>query len=796
MESVDTVPPLAVYHICRICVRPRSARYHREHPIPIDGLPPPPGICRRCRIASVDGSKTIAEVVEFHESGEVKLGVKCLVPESDYTSSDVIRAKATERFVRESEYTELKSVSERDVDIIYRPARASAPQERAAEVLYRPIQVMVPPPPPSDVAVTSKKQTNVTMASNAATLGQNSPFRLESPEVTPLVPARVTSPTCPKKAGSVREVTKSSRSSQSRRRHHHTSIVIEAQKPERTESEIRRLARDEVVRYRQAERMLEAHGDAYAHGRLVPAKQPSEDSTPLARVPVERRIALEKDVVEKPWVKSPECPRHLERVSRRYRERSYPQRELLEDAAVGKDSNTVPSDPVTISSSASSDKTRWPDTSELRRRKATKQHDKVKAVEEQDPRNEELAPKKCHKSAAERGAKLASTMFKAYDIHQPKDNLEADVASTCSSTWTDREYWLDGEPARTSLGRSLKTANVHLDRPSSSSQAQRPVIQRQQLDTYVDERERAPGDSPRHRQYRIAKSAETKAPPYPAEESIVSAQMPSPKVSASKTKVGQSNDQDSEYIYVERTVQAARSSSKEPYYHAQEIFGQRRKLPQDQPLSKKTTEQSLRREHSKHHISDVSSRVRFAKQVEFSPTPPGSDASSSRFRDIGRTRAPEDRKETGEHLIAEYERRGRSRSCLPYEGYDYRWQRKSGTAQQPGQSSAIEVDRDRTARPAQRITHRSGSSELSALLVNNRPLARAKSESPSREKLYETTKKQKEDGFGPYRTEENKDGSLLVEDGRSMTSKATSSSGSSSSGYRYVRRETVQRGPR
>lgn len=79
--------------------------------------------------------------------------------------------------------------------------------------------------------------------------------------------------------------------------------------------------------------------------------------------------------------------------------------------------------------------------------------------------------------------------------------------------------------------------------------------------------------------------------------------------------------------------------------------------------------------------------------------------------------------------------------------------------------------------------------------------ARAKSESPSREKAYELARKHKEDGFGPYRTEETtqaRDSSMAVEDGRSRTSNARTSSGSSSSsGYRYVRRErVVQRGPR
>lgn len=60
-----------------------------------------------------------------------------------------------------------------------------------------------------------------------------------------------------------------------------------------TESEIRIFARDEVERYRQAERMMHAHPNAYAHGRLVPV---------VPEVPVERRIEVVTDNVKaKPW---------------------------------------------------------------------------------------------------------------------------------------------------------------------------------------------------------------------------------------------------------------------------------------------------------------------------------------------------------------------------------------------------------------------------------------------------------------------------------------------------------------
>lgn len=85
---------------------------------------------------------------------------------------------------------------------------------------------------------------------------------------------------------------------------------------------------------------------------------------------------------------------------------------------------------------------------------------------------------------------------------------------------------------------------------------------------------------------------------------------------------------------------------------------------------------------------------------------------------------------------------------------------------------------------------------MNALRDVKLPLARARSESPSRETPYKVSRKQKEDGFGPYRTEETRDSSMAVEDGRSRMSNTSSSSSSSGSGYRYVRREAVRRGPR
>lgn len=743
---------MAIYHICRICVRPRSARYHRDHPIPVDGLPPPPGICRRCRIASVSGSKTIADVVEVHESGEVKLGVKCLVPEKDYTSAEAMQARLTQRFIDEEEYVELESVSAsaRAGDIIYRRRRASASWDADAGVAYRHVQMTVPPPPPPPSrtaprtgAVTSGKQARAAVASTAAAKGSTLPFSLESPELTRPMPLRAASPTDPKRT----EVTETPGRSRSRRRHS-TSIVIEAYKQERSESEIRRLARDEVERYRQAERLMEAHNKAYAHGKLVAVEHNSREPDRVVRVPVERRIALVEDIVDRPWDQSRESSRQLEYATVTRREQSQARRTRLEDAYAShrerleatstsdrrqvevdfssqtkryndmvdrnitihgaqgelKESTPPPrhqhsqiprehprthksvdtaargvvtveerriepdeteilgeaalrsvNSPPPSSSSISSDKTRWPATLASRREKASGQTSKQAVVEVGVERYEDAPAKSIGKPT------------------RPQQEVRL-VYARQSDDWNDEEYWLDGIPTQRMTGRASRATAMPSDEPVSTSKTPRVDSQRQRVatETMLREPEPASGTSAVHTTYR---AAERKAPPYPADESIVSAQMPSPKAHTPTSKTIHHKDADDDYIYVERRVteSSSRPGHEKPYYEKQEIFGQRRSVPQSQSKPEEAAQREMRPKDSKMRTSDVSSRVHFAKHVEVSPTPPGSDASSTRFRNLGRARTSGGgRTEKGEDLIAEYERRGRARSRLPYEGYDYR----------------------------------------------------------------------------------------------------------------------------
>ncbi|KAF7186883.1 hypothetical protein HII31_11843 [Pseudocercospora fuligena] len=145
------VPPLAVYHICRVCLRPRSERYHRDHPIPANGVPPPPGICRRCRIAPAEDLKAIAEVTERRESNTIRVGVGCLVPDEDAFTNSEMREKRARRAMGDATYVELEPARERSSTTYpstcsTERAPSPAPRERE-EIIYRHIHEMIPPPP-------------------------------------------------------------------------------------------------------------------------------------------------------------------------------------------------------------------------------------------------------------------------------------------------------------------------------------------------------------------------------------------------------------------------------------------------------------------------------------------------------------------------------------------------------------------------------------------------------------------------------------------------------------------------
>ena len=318
------IPPLAVYHICRICLRPRSARYHREHPIPVNGVPPPPGICRRCRVSSVKENSEIDisevdEVVRKGRSNDIKIGmIAPFVPSEAMISNEEAKRMQAQRYLRGRSrerhitiFREASSESQRRYrrdksrrsDIVYRHVRvveepetrrktvenfarendtrkrAKSPQvrvryeredEKTSDAYVEPKSSKSRPPLKSanlaklDSAKASDSSRIASSASSstAAPTGKVSrePVMLKRPERTD---------------SEIRDI-----ANEEARRY-----AADMRKNERTESDIRRIAHEEVTRYREAERKLEARPGAFAHGRLVPVHRGIDEEQVTATIP-------------------------------------------------------------------------------------------------------------------------------------------------------------------------------------------------------------------------------------------------------------------------------------------------------------------------------------------------------------------------------------------------------------------------------------------------------------------------------------------------------------------------------
>ena len=327
-RRTNEVPPLAIYHICRICLRPRSPRYHREHPIPIDGLPPPPGICRRCRVTSLEETRKITEVVVRSESNPIKLGcIAPFFPDEDIVSNEEMRRMKVEKYLRgrPSEHHDSRHRSKSRKDIVYRHVKVvNAPDTRESEEeeVVNDVTEEVWVPTRKKVVFTSQdaiqsfkdaatpdlptapKPTTTSMrvqpTTNPPSISSISVKRealraMDSAKAS--VSARASSTAGSGSTSMVRASPKVSTHSRPMvgesdirkvARDEIEQYAKAMQQLEQRHAEIRRLAREEVERYRQAERRLEAHPDAFAHGKLVP---------------VERRIDVERDIAEAmPWV--------------------------------------------------------------------------------------------------------------------------------------------------------------------------------------------------------------------------------------------------------------------------------------------------------------------------------------------------------------------------------------------------------------------------------------------------------------------------------------------------------------
>lgn len=935
------VPPLAVYHICRICIRPRSARYHREHPIPINGVPPPPGICRRCRVTKIEEEvitetkatkpreKKVVEVVTRGESNEIKLGLACIVPDEDYVPIQEVKERRGRRLLQELDRQqrsrgESEETSEQR-EIAYRHVRVRETEQTVGPAHAREGFRIPPMPPPQprkprttvistaqdaidSVSVQSRDLVMTTAAAaSAAMQAQPAPVpssrSVRSLRVTETVKEDTPKASLPSASSSA-------------------SSCLDIKASALSESRIRKIAREEVEKYRQAERKLEAHPDAYAHGRMIPVQRRIEHAADVAEplpwrkesdrieVRVEREKTYNRSPIPMPRQSEPSQHGHRTESewkasvmeaepSEKYtgsgwsaaRSQRDTKREIVIERVVrgiskpsesgrASDSHHSRAQPATKavqddrsttsgSRSATSDKTRWARTVEERkdgkvprsdapasvkpREEAGwndasasyttreiwlppgSKYDIVEVIEEVElpPEAPSSAPRlrgggpqppsRTDSRISERVRELKEDAERQERAQRQDSPPRRPAASTRSSKPSEQGSRHNDYTARTGSGRSSTYQETEVDvryrheevrseaarGPSALSERTSPSQQSRRTQgngRTTEAAKDAPKDSERVRAFdrRMAAVEDQRTQttrsraegPSDRERNDAEASNtryltpPAPARSARSTR-----SPDREYVHIERRVRPADEPwdgrlpddrPSEYYIDTEKLYRFSSTASNADPQPQQKTEMPKRkevvnrdrREQRNDSPSETSTRVRFAKKVEISPTPPGSDASSTQFRVIGargsKGRAKEGPAESGEDLIAEYERRGRAmardRRAAPaveerakvYE-YDRETRHVAGSFEAAGSRQQAMEERPRL----------DGVDDAAYRPRKSGPLARALSESPSRERLNEMLSEGQSkvssnsvDGNGPYRPEEPRTGSTEAWNGR------------------------------
>ena len=889
----NDIPPLAIYHICRICLRTRSPRYHREHPIPIDGVPPPPGICRRCRVSSLEETQEVAEVVFQSESNPVKIGcITRFVPDDDIVSNEEMRRMKLERYLRgtsgercRSRHTSKsqKAISFRHVKVVDEPGGDGSEDEETEEEGIE--EVIVPRKrkvvftaqdaiesfndAPKPQAPTAPKVATTSMQVQPTTKPPSVSSRSVKVETLQKIDSAKASVSTQASSSSTKSGSDSTVRTSAKASAHTGSEYVESdirrvardeierfartmQEPKQRDSEIRRVAREEIGRYRQAERKLEAHPQAFARGRLVP---------------VERRIDIERDSAEPtPWMQSVRKDESVAKVSSKPKSNSEAARR---DSAYESVSMTAKGDPAAAATSWSfqrrrevsidrdsrhqassqatesrrnriatekktptgtnkeesdkpasvklhevydkvqeSDPPRWssraePYVVEVRRQQSQDMYNTIEAAEEIDlpPRSRAASyrrPQPGTDNSARPKAPVSERIRelradpgrkdKPMQDSAPSRRMDKEQANKGSESnqRTSRDYWYDEATVRTSNTKSTQpyaSSNISGPRQKSQIPFTSPVIERSapasthSRVTFQADRNsdmiRWPREQSINEEHRSPKASVGNRLPYPENNLMPDRSgtfADAGKTCSSRTRTSRqessANDPNSEYIYIERTVQPAdRRRGSRPFDDAppeERVEMEETLVVRRRPEGEAPSRQRRRgRDKKDMRDSDESNHVKFNSKVEISPTPPGSDASSSEFRSFHSIGPQNNRQIDGNEdggrrcdIISEYERRGRTRSrnSKPqyfheretiYEKPDGQW------IVEPGHSHGKVDDRPREA----------------AWVSGGRPLHRALSESPSREELMTPSRYRRSDGRGPYREKEKITDSMRVEDG-------------------------------
>ena len=602
-------------------------------------------------------------------------------------------------------------------------------------------------------------------------------------------------------------------------------------KAERTDSEIRTISRDEIQRYKEAERKLDAHPEAYAHGRLVP---------------VERRIEVERDIAEsKPWLQSIQTeakarPIPVSRAQSRVEDvqvrpktkevvresqsnaRSWGPK-WRRDLSIERHSRAGVSDqefqhtnalnldqgdtqarggqaPTNIKSRkiysiAQESKTpRWssevePQVAHVERTQPLGKQESsvVEVVDELDlPPGSRTASYRRHDqdgAPSVRGEKLEKIRGKTANEFEPSEKDRGSGWSQPSRHMNDNHWYgrvteqtADTRPTQQNASSRSRRRQQRSDCPSSRwTEHTAKTSSRDRVSTHASKYSEKTSWPRENGPHKAAENAQDPVygPQYSQEDITIVRPTDTPRGKGSKVERPDNNkfsgDPESEYIFTERTVQpAGRPRGSRPFDDhlpqertvVEELVDARRR-PAEQPPSKGARGEHQGYEKPEGRDNDGSNRVRFNSKVDISPTPPGSDASSSAFRSfhsIGRGSSRQidghEDLEQGEDSSAEYEQRGRTRSRAPRTKSAYKWE-----------VLYEEDQRDSTVKPKGRPDQPDKFVKPNAWVSGERLLERALSESPSRENLSEL-RQSDTNSRGPYCVSDKVTEGITVQEGR------------------------------
>ncbi|GAB7346515.1 hypothetical protein MBLNU457_5201t1 [Dothideomycetes sp. NU457] len=267
--------PFIVYHVCECCQSPRSVKYHLEHPV-YPGYPPPaPTICRHCKKSSDDRivEEVFDELAEYLGKDDKEKDRK---KEHRYSKKRVKKSRKSRSHTGVTVHvnTNGSSADESDVsDTDVGPQSTNTKSDKNTTISYRHVQpidrrhnqasIEVQPASSSKQASSERDTTSQKTASgrqsDVSSRVQEIQSRARSvqQEASKIVSAR-TPP------ASVRRPTPETRLSR---------------------EDVRKIAREEIRSRSSAERRLNQHPRAFTYGRFVPLDDTPNDSASSAQKP-------------------------------------------------------------------------------------------------------------------------------------------------------------------------------------------------------------------------------------------------------------------------------------------------------------------------------------------------------------------------------------------------------------------------------------------------------------------------------------------------------------------------------